>query len=291
MSLLAGGTLLSLSRELHAAGFGASSGKPYHHATLRTILRNPRNAGLRGYTTKGATGRYTTEIIGPAQWPGIVDEDTYRAALALLADGGRRTNHIGSARKWLLGGLALCGRCDDGQTTVRVNYRDGKGKPSVRVYRCREHPHLSRVADWCDWVVNELVIARLSRDDARDLLIDDDREDLAALRAEESTVRLRLDQLAEAFADGTISAAQLKAGSERLRARLTDIQTHMVHVDRAPILADLVTAPDVRKAWRGIGLDRQRAVINLLFTVTLLPRPAGNAPAPLESVRIDWKTS
>jgi hypothetical protein len=91
------------------------------------------------------------------------------------------------------------------------------------------------------------VIARLSRD-ARDLLIDDDRADLADLRAEQSTLRMRLDQLAEQFADGALSASQLRAGSERLRARLADVEAKMVHVDRAPLLADLVTASDVRKA-------------------------------------------
>jgi DNA invertase Pin-like site-specific DNA recombinase len=291
-SLLAGGTLVGVGKDLDAAGFRASSGKPFHHSTIRTMLRNPRYGGLRGYSTRGPDKKLHTQIMGPAAWQGIVDEETYRAVCVLLDDETRRQNGLGSARKWLLGGLALCGRCDDGVTTVRVNYRgkpNADGKP-VRVYRCREHPHLSRVAEWCDWRVSERVIARLSREDARDLLIDDDREDLAALRSEESTLRLRLDQLAESFADGTISAAQLKAGSERLRARLTDIQTRTVHVDRAPILADLVTAEDVRTVWQGIGLDRQRAVIDLLYTVILLPRPAGNAPAPLESVRMEAKS-
>jgi hypothetical protein len=99
------------------------------------------------------------------------------------------------------------------------------------------------------------VIERLSRDDARDLLIDDDRADLADLRAEQSTLRMRLDQLAEQFADGALSASQLRAGSERLRARLADVEAKMVHVDRAPLLADLVTASDVRKAWEAVGLD------------------------------------
>jgi site-specific DNA recombinase len=285
--LLAGSSLLSISRDLHAAGFGASSGKPYHHATLRTMLRNPRYGGLRGYSTRGSDGKLRTEIMGRAQWDGIVDEETWRAVDSLLGNSDRRKNHVGPARIWLLSGLALCGRCDDG-TTVRINYRgrpnaDGK---DVAVYRCRAHNHLSREASWCDWRVTERVIARLSRPDAAELLIDDDREDLVALRTEESTLRLRLDQLAEAFADGTISAAQLKAGSERLRGRLTDIQTRMVHVDRAPILVDLVTADDVRAKWYAIGLDRQRAVIDLLYVVTLMPRPAGNAEPPLESVQM-----
>jgi hypothetical protein len=64
----------------------------------------------------------------------------------------------------------------------------------------------------------------------------------------------------------------------------------MVHVDRAPLLADLVTADDVRKAWERIGLDRQRAVIDLLYTVTLLPTLPGRNNPELESVRMEVKS-
>jgi len=280
-SLLAGRSMVGIARDLDAAGFvTARLGKPFNHSAARAVLINPRNAGLRAY--RG-------DIIGLAAWPAIVDENTWRAAHALLTDSERRRGPGSSARKWLLGGLALCGRCEDG-TTVKVTYReaDANGR-NVRAYRCHKSSHLTREASFCDWRVTERVIARLSRDDARDLLIDDDREDLAALRADESAVRLRLDQLAEAFADATISAAQLKAGSERLRVRLVDLQTRMVHVDRAPILTDLVTAHDVREAWHSIGLDRQRAVIDLLYAVTLLPRPPGRKPASLESVRMEPK--
>jgi hypothetical protein len=152
--------------------------------------------------------------------------------------------------------------------------------------------------------VSERVIARLSRDDARNLLIDDHREDLAELRAEQSTLRLRLNQLAQSFAEGEIDSAQLQAGSERLRARLSDGESRMVHVDRAPVLADLVSAQDVRAAWNGIGLDRQRAVVDSLYVITLMPnRPGGRRinfeseeaelafdKAELESVRMVPKT-
>ena len=227
--------------------------------------------------------------IGAAQWPAIVDLETFRAAQALLTDKERRKNH-GSARVWLLGGLALCGRCAVGKTTVRVNYRerDANGDP-VRIYRCREKSHLSREAGFCDWRVSERVIARLSQPDAAELLLDDDRPDMDALRSESNTLRLCLDQLAEAFADGTVSGAQLKAGTERLRSRLGDVEARMVHVDRAPLLASLVTSGDVREAWEVAGLDRQRAIISLLYTVTLLPRAPGRKRAELESVRMEAK--
>ena len=148
---------------------------------------------------------------------------------------------------------------------------------------------MSREASFCDWRVSERVIARLSRDDARDLLIDDRRPDMGRLRAEADILRMRLTQLAEAFADGTLSAAQLRAGTERLRGNLADVEAQMAHVDRAPLLADLVTADDVRQAWEAIGLDRQRAVISLLYEVTLLPHGRGRAPVSIESVRMEAK--
>jgi site-specific DNA recombinase len=278
-SLLAGSTLVSLCRELTAKGFVTPAGKPFRHSGIRAILLNPRNAAIRAYWYKE---------VGPANWPAIVDEETFRAAEALLTDSERRKNH-GTARRWLLGGLALCGRCDDG-TTVRVNYRErGAAGEPVRVYRCRKEGHLSREASFCDWRVTERVIARLSRDDARDLLIDDDREDLAELRAQESVLRMRLDQLADDFADGTATHSQFRSGTERLKTRLADLEARMVHVDRAAVLADLVTTQDVRKVWNTIGLDRQRAVIDLLYTVTLLPRGPGRVPATLESVRMEPK--
>jgi DNA invertase Pin-like site-specific DNA recombinase len=280
-SLLAGTSLYGITREMNASGFTTTAGRPFKDNGVRFLLLNPRNAGLRAHLG---------EIKGPAAWPPIVDRDTYDAAKALLTDDERRTNRIGTARQWLLVGLMLCGRCNDG-TTVRVTYRDyDKDGKRVRVYRCRNYAHIARRADFCDSRVSERVIARLSRDDARDLLIDDDREDLAELRREAETLRLRLDQLADAFADGTINTSQLRSGSERLRARLANLESRMVHMDRAPLLADLVTASDVRKAWENIGLDRQRAVIDLLYTVTLLPGIPGKRNLELESVRMVPKT-
>jgi DNA invertase Pin-like site-specific DNA recombinase len=279
-SLLAGTSLYGIVREMNSSGFTTPAGRPFKDNGVRYLLLNPRNAGLRAH--RG-------EIKGPAAWPAIVDHDTYYAAQALLTDDARRTNRIGTARRWLLVGLMLCGRCNDG-TTVRVTYRDrDKGGNAVRVYRCSAHAHIARRADFCDWRVSERVIARLTRDDARDLLIDDDRDDLAELRREADTLNTRLAQLAEEFADGAITAPQLRAGTERRRARLGEVESRMVHVDRAPLLVDLVTAQDVRKAWEGIGLDRQRAVVDLLYTVTLMPGTRGRRELELESVQMEAK--
>lgn len=54
----------------------------------------------------------------------------------------------------------------------------------------------------------------------------------------------------------------------------------MAHPQRARILVDIVTAEDPAKAWKELTLDRQRAVVETLATVTLLPgRPEAVAIA------------
>jgi site-specific DNA recombinase len=85
-ALLAGATLAGIARRWNALGLtsgrvriaGARAGQPCQWCaeTVRALLLNPRNAGLRAYHG---------EIIGPARWEPIVAEETWRAAIALLS--------------------------------------------------------------------------------------------------------------------------------------------------------------------------------------------------------------
>jgi site-specific DNA recombinase len=277
-AILAGATLVSICRDLTRAGFTTPAGKPWRHSGIRAILLNPRNAAIR---------TYWYEEVGPAQWPAIIDLDTFRAVESILKDPGRRKNgNTGTARRWLLGGLAICGVCDDG-TPVRVNYRadtDHDGN-SIRVYRCRKAAHLSRVADWCDWRVSEHVIAKLSQPGARDLLVDD----VAELRSQAEAVQVRLDRLEDKYAADEISRAAYLRNRTEFTENLADLRARTVRVDRGPTLQDLIEAVDVRAAWQGIGLDRQRAVIDLLYTVKIMRRSPGRFETPLESVEMTPK--
>jgi site-specific DNA recombinase len=275
-SLLSGRTLVGLCRDLAAEGFLTPAGKPFNHNGIKSILLNSRNAGIRSYTTK-INGRNVTREIGPAQWEPIVDLDTFRTAESILNDPRRREGKdLSGARRWLLGGLATCGECaNHGKTSaVKVNYKGSNGH-SVRQYQCRDSAHVSRSADWVDKRVTERVIGRLSQPDAVELLVDIEREGMAELRQEHDRLAQRLDQLADAFADGAIDNSQLRKGTERLRGKIADLESRMAHVDRAPILADLVGAEDVRAAWDGLPLDRQRAVIDLLYDVVIMKGKMG----------------
>lgn len=103
------------------------SRKSFDGTNLRRLIQRPRNAGL--IEERG-------EVIGTAQWPAIIPEDIWRAAVATLADPGRRTSP-GSERRWLGSGLYTCGTCGAGLFVA-----SGAGRR--RSYRCPNNAHVTR---------------------------------------------------------------------------------------------------------------------------------------------------
>ncbi len=275
--LLAGASLRGIAARWNAEGFLTARGGRWRPDGVRYTLRNPRNAGLVVY--RG-------DEVGPGAWPPIVPEETYRAAVALLDDPTRRTTPT-NARRYLLAGLARC-HCGAAVTTGRTQH-------GRRTYRCgQSRGHLSRAAEPIDKLVTGLIIERLSRPDAVELLmVRGGGPDLTALREEATALRGRLDELADLFADGGITAAQLTRGTERTRSALQSVEERLADAGRVSVLADLVDADDVQAVWEAMegDLDRRRAVIDTLMAVTLLTPGRGARAFRPETVVIDWKAS
>ena len=161
--------------------------------------RKPTYAGLRSHR-----GR----IVGPAAWPALVDEGIWRAAQAVLTDPSRR--NPGGPRA-LLTGLALCGVEGCGLT---VHSGGGNAAArSYRIYRCRSMTHVNRRAEPVEDFVEAVVVERLSRPDAVDLLTVNDRPDVAALHAEADQLRRRLDALADDLGIDELTLARRVSGT------------------------------------------------------------------------------
>lgn len=280
-AVLAGVALGEVARAWNAKGHVTGQGNAWTRDTVRGVLLNPRYAGLRGYGPTPAKGRRKIEVVGRAVWPGVVGEDTWRAAVAVLTDPSRARPPM-SARA-LLTGLARCGLC--GATVHGGGAAKGQGK----VYRCREHAHLARSAEPVEEYVAAVVVERLSRPDAADLLVDSSKPDVAALRDDATALRARMDSLAVEFADGELTASQLRAASERLRSRLAAVEAEMADAGRADVLGPLVTADDVRAGWDGLSVARRRAVIDALMAVTVYPPGRGTRTFRPETVQINWR--
>jgi site-specific DNA recombinase len=281
-ALLAGASLGAITRDLNAAGFGTGkSGRPWSVVSVRALLCNPRNAGLRAYRK---------EIIGPAVWPALVPEPLWRSALAVLQDPARTTNRVGGQRRWLGSGLYGCGVCGD---TLLIAGTSGSSRQQA--YRCRSSKHLVRDAGAVDTFVVDMLLERCARADAADLLVDPQQPGARAAHVEATALRQRLDAMAEDYADGLLSRAQLVKGTSKLRAALADAEALMSHSVRAPLMREIVQPGDlaaVRAVWDGLDLDRKRAVLLTLADVTVDKGRVGGTTAQRRMdprIRLTWK--
>lgn len=270
--LLAGASLRGLAADWNKAGFRTTRGGEWRSDSVRYVLLNPRYAGLRSH--RG-------EVIGKAVWKPIVAEDTYEAVKAILVNPRRKTTSD-TRRRYLLSGLARCGRCG----AVMVSGRTSAG---ARTYKCSKIAHLSRNAETLDAFIRELVAARLALPDAADLLVDQETPDIDSIRDEAQSVRGRLDELAQLYSDGSVTAAQLTSGTATLRERLQDLERRMAHGVRSDVLADLVKARRPVDAWDVLDIDRKRAVVDTLMVVTLKSPGRGARSLEPDTVAIDWR--
>jgi site-specific DNA recombinase len=259
--LLAGVSQSAIARDLNARGLTTTLGNPWQQTGVRMLLLNPRNAGLRAH--KGS-------IVGKGSWKPIVNENTYRAARAILTTG---MHPGGGAAKYLLSGVAKCGVCE---SSMRTAYT-ARG---VRMYACSDGKHVSRNAESVELYVTEFVLRVLSRPDARDLMRDDRAPDVAELTLEVEALKRRSDDLAVQFADGAITGSQLAEASKRINANLAEAQTAMANRSRESVLGPLLGAQDVRRKWESLTVDRRREVVRTLVQVIVNPTRKGSKFTP-----------
>jgi site-specific DNA recombinase len=144
-----------------------------------------------------------------------------------------------------------------------------------------------------DAFVVEVLVARLSLEDALAASAPPP-VDTTPLHFEAAALRARLEEAARGWAVGALTQAQLLAATNELRARLETVEARIGQAQQVSALEGLVGAADVRATWEALSLDRRRAVLDLLATVTVLPREhAGRLPGGAyfdpTAVNIAWK--
>ncbi|MER5674800.1 recombinase family protein [Pseudonocardia alni] len=306
-AVLAGDSLRSVAGAWNAAGFttGQSPWKhrelgefsPWRADSVRRVLMNPRYAGIRTLRRDGMLVEF-----GDAEWEGIVPEETFRAAVAVLSDATRRTG--GTADRQFLTGLAVCALDGCG-----LPVHGGGAKHGKPIYRCRstqmlperrpdvEGTHVNRLAGPVDEYVERLVVGRLSQPDAAELLVDHLRADVPGLRDEIVILRTRLESYAAeqglALADAhgePMSPAEYAALRRPMLARIAEIEAQIADAGRVDVLGPLVGAEDVSVAWKALSPERRRAVVDVLMTVRLHAVGRGTRTFRPETIEVEWKT-
>ena len=251
-AVLGNASLYSIAHRWNAAGVTTSQGNPWTGRSVKQVLLRPRNAG---YLFLGE------DILGTADWPAVVSAEVWHAVRDILTNPNRPVPFMG--RRYLLSGIARCGKCG---SALRVSM-----KSKQVVYVCKECYGISRVQAAVDnWVIWRVANA-LTQPDAWQALTDSASEEGAALRDEETVLRSRLDEIATQFADGVLTPSQLRTATERARHRLAEVESQLYGPDAERYFGDVFDAEDPRRAFDRLPLDRKRALIDSMVTVTVMP--------------------
>lgn len=269
--VLRGASLKGLARTLNDKGFTTPAGKPWQPYATRYVLLNPRNAGLRVH--RG-------EIVGQGSWEPLVGEADWRAVQTLLVDPSRRTSSDTRSR-YLLPHLVTCARCGGAMATART-------ATGSRLYKCEARGDLSVQAAPIDAYVTEVIVARLSRPDALDLL--PTKADSTDLIRERAALTQRLDDLATAYAMEQVTLGQMTTATSALRGRLDEIEARLASQHTESVLAPLAGSQRVRELWEAMEVSQQRAIVKALFASIVLESPGrGVRTFNPERVRLHWR--
>lgn len=285
--VLGGGTLRALAHELNERGQMTRTGAPWTGPTLRRMLSRPSLAGHRVH--RG-------QIVGNSDGDSIITPDEHARLMALF-DGNPKPQRERGGRlpAHLLSSLAICGRGWDREAEEPfAGICGGKIRrvPTSRAgkaaYACGTCHRVRRSQEHVDELVSAVIVARMGREDAAELLIPQGNEnEIREARERLAGVKARLLTAADLFAAGTIDADQLGRMTATLREEVATLESALAQSLPPAIPVDAVGA-GAASWWAGATLDQRRALIAALVRVVIVPAGAGRRTFDPESVRFDW---
>jgi site-specific DNA recombinase len=284
--LLAGETLRGVTDALNRRGEPAPNSAAWGKTSIKKLALRESNIAVRVHHR----GQPDKERFDGC-WPPIVDKTKHEKVVGLLSRSARRTNGVarpGARRHLLSWGIGECGVC--GAKLRAVTKRGKYGRP-LDLYVCDGKGCVGRSEPAVDELVRDVVIGRLSMPDALDWLIGDDQE---ARRWSERVDELnrRLADAADAYAEGAITAEQLRRITARLQPDLEEAEQ-----SRAESVVPLdiealrpLAGPAAHERWNEMTVSQRRAVVETLGIRVVIDRTRPGPGFNPDDVRIEWIT-
>jgi hypothetical protein len=278
-AVASGRSVRSIVRELNEEGITPPHAAEWTATGLSQLLLKPTYIGQRVYDGK---------VLGAASWEPILDEVTYYACVKILTDPARRTQRTSTVR-YLLSGIALCGRCPRSE---RRPMRPATSSRSWSYVCVHCHACSIRVGMLDDHVQAAVLAVLESPAFAAALVADagDDRVREALALAQELERQLaEARQLAVTVVDGRmgLSAASLAGLEAQLQPQIDAARERARDDSVPPLLYDL-TGPDAREVWEKLDLAQRRTVLRAVVRPWVNPAGKGVRSIRPGRVELDW---
>jgi DNA invertase Pin-like site-specific DNA recombinase len=284
-------TITDIAREFNEKGVYGLNGKPWSASTMSLFLRSPRNAGLREYNGELVRGEDGQPVRGT--WDGLVEENLWWAVQTVLAG---NTHAPKSVQRHMLTGLMRCGRKECGATLGGhwATQAGNQGAPRAYTvtYACKRCRRVSVRAEHVEPLLAHLLIERLSQPDAVTLLRDKsfDPAEAAKLRDEEAILLARIDAIGRERGLGQLTGRQAAVATAVVQERLDAIAARQQDQERKRVLDGIpLGKPEVAAKIENLSVERLRAVIDLLVTITIQPVGKGGHVFDPDRVELVWK--
>ena len=279
--VLAGQSLRSVAMDFTARGIPGPTGGAWSSTILRQILKRPTLAGLR---------QYRGEVLGKSDSiDAIITEETHERLVRLLSDPSRRTNTAGSDNRYLLSGIATCGREGCGGKMRRSVGRVENGHRQPPSYSCNTCYRVRRKEEDVDFVVVGKVIARLMGKDAIKLFQTGDPLAEAQARTEIAALEKKLAEYDEDREEDRMTREQHLRLTAKTRAKLEQAKA------RRRAALPTILAPfdftDVQGSWEKKTIEQQRELLMAMgTTVTIQPSGSGRRFDP-ELIEVSFRNA
>lgn len=273
--VLAGTSLLGVTRSLIAEGITTREGKAWNPSSVRATIANPAVAGLRVHRR---------EVVGEGTWEPILDRQTWGRVSAVLSDPARRTKRSPAAA-YLLSGLVE--NPNGERMTGRPDHRAaGGGWRRTYATRAPAKPAMTVGADDLEALITEAVLLRLD-----EVVLPITEPDTGGAEEAVAAVEAELAQIAALRGAGTISLDEWLAARSPLLERLDAAKAAAVSSPRMAAVSDLLTKPEaVRCAWPNLTFASRREVLSAVVErVVLSPATRGRWTPLEERVDVIWR--
>jgi len=311
-------SIKSVAADLRDRGVKTVTGAPWSAETLKDILLNDAVTGLtdtagnvvwpaiieqdRQDRLRDLLAADSREVFGYRKEK-ILDPETGKVKtvrtreLILDPETGepkvfrvtRNASAAGSAARWLLSGIAVCGKPgEDGAEcggAVRCT-----GTRDRRAYTCTSDGHVRRNAAAVDAYLSGKVMAYLSRPDL-DAVLPRPRPrpgtDAGALRREARQLTGKRDDLARLLGEDVLTEAGVRKERKRIDARLAVISAELAASDEPDPVREFRGRVDAVSVWESLSLPRKQAIVRELVRVRILPARRKGSRFDEDSVRVE----